>query len=119
MEKTQEELDLFQAALSMEEPWFVSYRELDKKELLLHVGLNFRRGAAFACPDCGKPCKVFDIVDEDRTWRHLNFWQYQTVLHARLPRVKCLTCRKILTVKVGWARPHAGLTWLFESFVME
>lgn len=51
MEKMQEELDLFQAALGIGEPWFVSYRELDKKELLLHVGLNFKRGAEFACPD--------------------------------------------------------------------
>lgn len=62
---------------------------------------------------------MFNVVDEDRTWRHLNFWQYQTVVHARLPRVKCLTCGKILTVKVDWARPQAGLTCLFESFVME
>jgi transposase len=115
----QEELDLFQLALGIEEPWFVSYRELDTKEKVLHIGLNFKRGAEFACPNCGKACKVFDVVDEDRTWRHLNFWQFTTILHARLPRVKCVTCGKILTVKLDWARPQAGFTWLFEAFVMD
>jgi transposase len=119
MEKMQEELDLFQLALGIEEPWFVSYRELDTKEKVLHIGLNFKRGAEFACPNCGKACKVFDVVDEDRTWRHLNFWQFTTILHARLPRVKCVTCGKILTVKLDWARPQAGFTWLFEAFVMD
>ena len=119
MEKMREDLDMFQLALGIEEPWYVSYRELDIKQSLLHVGLNFRRGAEFACPECGKACKVFDIVNEDRTWRHLNFWQYQTILHARLPRIKCLACGKVLTVQVEWSRPQAGFTWLFEGYVME
>lgn len=119
MENIEQELEMYQVALGIQEPWYVSYRDLDTEEATLHVGLNFRRGAEFACPTCGKTCKVFDVVDEDRTWRHLNFWQYQTILHARLPRVKCLTCGKILTVKVDWARSQAGLTWLFEAFVMD
>jgi transposase len=119
MENMEQELDMYQIALGIEEPWYVSYRDLDTKTSTLHVGLNFRRGAEFACPNCGKACKVFDVVDEDRTWRHLNFWQYQTVLHARLPRVKCGTCGKVLTVIVDWARPQAGLTWRFECYVME
>ncbi|MDF2652020.1 MAG: family transposase [Paenibacillus sp.] len=115
----EQELNMYQVALGIEEPWYVSYRDLDMETLTLHVGLNFRRGAEFACPNCGKSCKVFDVVDEDRMWRHLNFWQYQTVLHARLPRVKCGACGKVLTVIVDWARPQAGLTWRFESYVME
>lgn len=119
MENVEHELDLYQVALGIEEPWYVSYRELDTKASTLHVGLNFRRGAEFACPDCGKACKVFDVINEDRTWRHLNFWQYQTILHARLPRVKCGECGKVLTVKVDWARPQTGLTWRFEAYVME
>ncbi|WP_152641491.1 transposase family protein, partial [Caldibacillus thermoamylovorans] len=33
-------------------------------------------------------------------WRHLNFWQYKTILHARMPRVKCESCGKIRTVVI-------------------
>lgn len=119
MKNVEQELDMYQVALGIEEPWYVSYRELNTETSTLHVGLNFKRGAEFACPSCGKACKVFDVVDEDRTWRHLNFWQYQTILHARLPRVKCGACSKVLTVNLDWARPQAGLTWRFEAYVME
>lgn len=118
MEDYQNDLDMFQAALEIESPWFVSYRELDRKEGQLHVYLNFKRGAEFSCQHCGMNGKVHDIVNEDRTWRHLDFWQYQTVLHGRLPRIHCKHCSKITTVKVSWAREHASFSWLFEAYVM-
>nr|WP_307720077.1 helix-turn-helix domain-containing protein [Paenibacillus ehimensis] len=79
----------------IESPWFVSYRELDQQARQLH-----------------------DIANENRTWRHLDFWQYQTILHARLPRIHCRHCDKIATVKVNWAREHASFSWLFEAHVM-
>lgn len=119
MGNLEQELDMYQVALGIGEPWYVSYRELNTETSTLHVGLNFRRGAEFACPTCGKACKVFDVVNENRTWRHMDFWQYHTELHARLPRVKCLPCGTVLTVDVDWARPKAGLTWQFEAYVME
>lgn len=118
MEDYQNDLDMFQAALEIESPWFVSYRELDRKAGQLHVYLNFKRGAEFSCQHCGLNGKVHDIVNEDRTWRHLDFWQYQTVLHARLPRIHCKHCGKITTVRVSWAREHASFSWLFEAHVM-
>lgn len=83
MKKLENELETYQIALGIEEPWYVSYRELDSKEGLLHIGLNFKRGAEWDCPNCGKARKVYDIVNEDRTWRRLNFWQYKTLLHVR------------------------------------
>lgn len=48
----------------------------------------------------------------------MDFWQYQTILHARLPRIECLDCGKISTVQVDWSRPRAGFTWHFESHAM-
>ncbi|KXG43745.1 ISL3 family transposase [Tepidibacillus decaturensis] len=115
----QNDLDLFQAALGIQDPWFVSYREFDKEAGELHVHLNFKRGAAFPCPEChAKGNKVHDVVNDDRTWRHLNFFQYKTFIRARLPRVKCNSCKKILTVKVDWARTSAGFTFLFDSHAM-
>ncbi|TXK66240.1 ISL3 family transposase [Paenibacillus sp. N3.4] len=118
MEEYENDLDMFQAALEIESPWFVSYRELDRQARQLHVYLNFKRGAAFSCQRCGINGKVHDIVNEDRTWRHLDFWQYQTILHARLPRIHCKHCDKITTVKVSWARVHTAFSWLFEAHVM-
>jgi len=53
----------------------------------------------------------------ERTWRHLNFFQHETHLHARQPRVQCPSTG-FKTVEVPWARPGAGFTLLFEALVM-
>ena len=51
------------------------------------------------------------------TWRHLNFFQHQAYLNARVPRVRCDTCG-VKTASVPWARPDSGFTLLFEALVM-
>jgi transposase len=49
--------------------------------------LDFEAGSRFACPECGEWSPVHDTVE--RQWRHLNFWQHETFLIARVPRTKC------------------------------
>ena len=45
------------------------------------------------CPACGA---VEQLIHDrlTRTWRHLNFSPYQTVLNARVPPVACTACEK-------------------------
>lgn len=119
MRDFQEKYNVFETALEIPEPWYVFHYELAKEEKILHIYIEYRRGAEFACPNCGSSgCKVHDIQDQNRTWRHLDFWQYQTILHARMPRVKCESCGKIRTVIIDWARPGAGFSMLFEHHVL-
>lgn len=119
MNDFQEKYNVFQSALEIPEPWYVFHHELAKDEKTLHIYIEYRSGAEFSCPNCGKSgCKVHDILDQDRAWRHLDFWQYQTILHARMPRVKCESCGKIRTVNIDWARPGAGFSLYFEYHVM-
>ena len=51
------------------------------------------------------------------TRRHLNFFQHEVYLNARVPRVNCGKCG-IRKVTVPWARPDSGFTLLFEALVM-
>lgn len=51
------------------------------------------------------------------TWRHLNFFQHQAYLNARVPRVRCETCG-VRKVTVPWAREDSGFTLLFEALIM-
>jgi transposase len=111
--------EMFEKGLHIKSPWYISFHELDEEKSILHIGLNFKRGAKFPCSKCGKLCPVYDVADENREWRHLDFWQYKTILHARNPRTDCKDCGKILTVEIDWARKEAGLTWRFEAYVME
>ena len=52
-----------------------------------------------------------------KVWRHLNLFQYQTYIHARVPRIKCPT-HGAKQVKVPWAREQSGFTLFFESLIM-
>lgn len=108
--------DLFALALGVKEPWYVAKIDLSPKDKRLEIALDFRRGGTFLCPECGaEGCKAYDT--EERSWRHLNFFEFATVLRARVPRIDCGKCGKRL-VEVPWARPGSGFTLLFEALLM-
>ena len=115
--------NLFTAALNLEKPWEVSKVEFipceDNPDTMeLHIWLSYPKGSKFPCPidDCGTLYPEHD--HEDRTWRHLNFFQYKTFIHAPLPRVKCKE-HGAKTIEVSWARKGSGFTLLFEGWVVE
>jgi len=77
--------DLFQAALGLAEPWQVARTEFDAEARRLELYLDFPKGARFPCPAGDQPaCPVHDT--EPKRWRHLDFFQHQADLHARVPR---------------------------------
>jgi transposase len=108
--------DLFQAALGLAEPWQVVRTEFDATARRLDLRLDFLKGARFPCPEGDQPaCPVHDT--EPKTWRHLNFFQHQAYLHARVPRVTCST-HGTRQVALPWARPGSGFTLLFEALLV-
>ncbi len=111
--------DIFAAALNLPEPWSIAKVEFKPDStgtMELHIELSFPRGSKFACPECGTEATAYDTTP--RTWRHLNFFQYKTYIHADLPRVKCGE-HGVKTVSVPWAREGSGFTLLFEGWVVE
>jgi transposase len=108
--------ELFRVALGLEEPWRVAKVEFTEQESRLDIWLDFPAGSGFACPVCArKGCKAHDT--DERTWRHLNFFQHQTQLHARQPRIECPD-HGVKTVEVPWARPGSGFTLLMDAFIL-
>jgi len=109
--------DLFGIALGIAPPWEVEGIEFSKEAKRLDIKIGFKRGATFACPVCGAPAPAYDTTE--KTWRHLNFFQYEAYLTARVPRVKCPNADcGIKQVSVPWARAGSGFTLLFEALVM-
>jgi transposase len=107
---------LFQQALGLDHPWQVTDSVFDAERSRLDLHLDFVRGATFSCSECGVTgCKPHDT--EQRTWRHLNFFQHEAYIHARTPRVRCAQCG-VRLVEVPWARSGSGFTLLFEALVM-
>src|SRR6266508_1857983 len=64
------EIDLFQAALGLPEPWRVVGAEFSADRKRLDLYLDFPKGSRFACPQGdAAACAVHDT--SDKTWRHL------------------------------------------------
>ena len=108
---------LFGMALGITPPWYVKAAEFSLDRGRLDLYLDFQRGAGFHCPTCGaEGSKPYDT--SEGTWRHLNFFQYETYLHARVPRVKCPRGCGVKQVQVAWAQPDSGFSQLFEAYLM-
>jgi transposase len=107
---------LMQMALGLTPPWTVTGGDFDAGAGRIDIQIDFPPGSRFACPTCGAAdCPPHDT--ERKSWRHLNFFQHQAYLNARVPRVRCDKCG-IRTISVPWARPDSGFTLLFEAMVM-
>ena len=111
-----QDLLLFQAALGLSDPWQVTGVEFDAERKRLDLRVDFPRGATFCCPECDRGgLKARDT--EGKTWRHLDFFQHQAYLSARVPRVECPE-HKVRQVALPWARERSGFTLLFEALIM-
>ncbi len=109
-------LELFKAALGLQDPWMVVNMDFDPAGHRLDLHLDFTRGARFPCPEGDEDaCVVHDT--SEKTWRHLDFFQHQAYLHARVPRISC-PAHGVRQVAVAWARPESGFTLLFEALLM-
>jgi transposase len=107
---------LLQMALALTPPWTVVSSDFAAKAHRLDIQIDFPAGSRFTCPTCGaSDCPAYDT--EQMTWRHLDFFQHEAYLNARVPRIRCDTCG-VKKVAVPWARPDSGFTLLFEAMVM-
>lgn len=109
--------NLFKMALGIGDPWEVEEIKFSAEKERLDIRIRHYRGTKFVCSQCGGEHGIHDTVD--RSWRHLNFFQYEAHIHCRVPRTKCEFSGKVKRIEVPWARPGSGFTLLFEAFVME
>jgi len=106
---------LFGMALGLGSGWKVVNSEMDVEGSQLKLWLDFEAGSQFECPKCGEWCGVHDTVEKQ--WRHLNFWQHETTLIARVPRTQCDEDGVLLT-EVPWARSGSGFTLMMEAMIL-
>lgn len=107
---------LFTSALGLQLPWVVQDVKLDtaKRRIDFEIGCQ---GTALSCPACGAGMQpVHDRLR--RSWRHLDFFQFEAWLHCDVPRIACASCGKTSQVPVPWARPGSGFTAAFEALAL-
>ena len=108
---------LSQYLLGLQSPWTVSRVHLDVIGQRVDVWAGHSEEATWACPHCTKALSLYDHAEE-RVWRHLDSCQFQTYLHARIPRVACSE-HGVVQVLVPWAAPRARFTLLFERLAID
>lgn len=112
--------DLFAKALMVEKPWYIHEIQFDQQAGKLEIWIDFERGSTFYYEDkelgVKGEFKAYDTTQ--KTWRHLNFFQYQCYLHAWIPRVD-LGDGKVRQVSAPWEGHTAGFTLLFEALILE
>lgn len=106
---------IFESALGVSSPWFIAGMGFDEKQRKLSIRVDFEVGSRFAVPGQSGEHPVHDTVT--KTYRHLNFFQYQCDLEVRVPRVK-LPDGKVVQVTPPWAGKLSGFSLLFEAFVL-
>ena len=88
----------------------------------LDVYIDFKKGSTFDYIDLENNnetisnLKAYDT--KDKTWRHLNFFEHECYLHARVPRVK-LPNGKTKLIKTPWEGLSNGFTLLFEALLVQ
>lgn len=106
---------LYEQILGISSPWHVERVDLKLEQGEVLITVEGSEGAQ-RCPECDRRCARYD--SSERRWRHLDTCQYQTILIATVPRVKCDT-HGVLQVRVPWAEERSRFTALFEALVID
>jgi transposase len=106
---------LFETALGIAEPWYVKNVDFDPAKQTLTIVIDFVAGTRFALPGLEGLHPAHDTVT--KRYRHLNFFQHECYLEARMPRVR-LPDGSVRLVEPDWAGKLAGFTLLFEALIL-
>ena len=111
---------VFSLALGIRDPWYIKSLDMvpgtrNPEILEMRVEVDFTEGSRFSYNDSEELYPVHDT--RERTWRHLNFFQYRCYIHARVPRI-ILPDGKVKTVDVPWGRDLNGFTLMMEGVIL-
>lgn len=109
-------ITIFSKGLNLTAPWYVKETKLDIKNKKLEVWVDFEKGAKFYDEVTKQEYTAYST--EQKTWQHLFFWQYQTYIHVRVPRIKDKNGNYQL-LACPLARNESGFTLLCEAFIIE
>jgi len=109
------DLELYHQILGLVAPWSVESVRLNLSAHEVEVRVACAE-TIWGCPQCQARMHIHGW--EERRWRHLDSCQFETILVAQVPQVKCPE-HGTQTVAVPWAEKYARFSRLFERFAID
>lgn len=107
----------YEQLLGLIHPWKVESIDLNMELLKLIIQVIWEPGIKAPCPVCSVLCS-FENHREERSWRHLDTMQFETIITAKVPRISCKD-HGVKSIPVPWAGEHSRFTALFERFAID
>jgi len=101
-----DEKDLFTQALGVQAPWEIKEVRMDLEAGRVEVEVECSQ-TVWADPETKQRLHIHGY--EKRRWRHLDTMQFETIIVAKVPRLKYPDGRTEL-LPVAWAEPHSRHT---------
>lgn len=107
--------EFYAQSLELKAPWKVVDVNIDGETRQVRIRVECARGEVWGDPDTNERAEIKDW--EERTWRHLDTCQFETIITAKVPRL-LLKSGRTLTASVPWAAPRGRFTLSFEAHVI-
>ena len=107
--------ELYTQLLGISAPWSVGRVEVDMQQLRITVHVECAKGELWVDPQTQTRAHIHSW--QERTWRHLDTCQLETLITAKVPRVK-MADGSTQDVQISWAGPRSRITLLMEAFVL-
>jgi len=105
--------EFFERALGLVEPWRVKEVAMDVPGQRVEIIVECQCGTTWANEQGSLSVHGY----EDRQWRHLDTMQFETIIRARVPRVRYPDGHTEM-VAVPWAQARSRWTLVFEAFAL-
>ena len=111
--------NVFEQALNIQEPWFIKAIDFDFTQKRLDISIDFKKGTKFEYTTDKEEVLEGSVHDtKKKTWRHLNFFEHECYLTARVPRIRRQD-NKVEIIKSPWEGKMKGFTLLFEALILQ
>jgi transposase len=108
--------EFYKQSIGVTAPWKVAKVFICGESRQVQITVECPQGLVWADPETEERAELKDWVE--RQWRHLDTCEFETVIIARVPRVKLKSGRTIM-VTVPWAEPNGRFTLGFENRLID
>ncbi len=107
--------EFYGQSLGVKPPWKVTDVSIDSEKRQVQVLVECARGVPWADPETRERAEIKDW--QERTWRHLDTCEFETVITAKVPRI-ILKNGGTMMVAAPWAEAGGRFTRSFEKHVI-